>query len=108
MHLILPALAAIAITAASAQESTTSITSSASLSSASASASVSGSVNGTNATSTSSGPVTHTVAVGKAGNTFQPDVTLAQPGDTVGMCNKPSSFQSNDYQYSNFIPQTIP
>ena len=36
-------------------------------------------------TSTATDPVTHTVAVGKAGHTFQPDVTLAEVGDLIGM-----------------------
>ncbi|KIX97232.1 uncharacterized protein Z520_07347 [Fonsecaea multimorphosa CBS 102226] len=37
----------------------------------------------TNATSTTQGPITHTVAVALGGFTFVPDVTLAETGDTI-------------------------
>lgn len=58
-----------------ASSAASSVTSSAALTSASSS---------TNTTGTSSGPVTHTVAVAKGGHSFSPDVTLAEVGDTIG------------------------
>jgi len=36
------------------------------------------------ATSSTSESVTHTVAVGKGGHSFSPDVTLAEVGDVIG------------------------
>ena len=38
----------------------------------------------TTATTSTSGPITHTVAVAKGGHSFSPDVTLAEVGDVIG------------------------
>lgn len=58
-------------------------------SSVSSSASITSSADGStatdsNSTSTATSPVTHTIAVGKGGNTFTPDVTQAEVGDIIG------------------------
>ena len=49
-----------------------------------ASASLSSAPAPTPVTASTSGPVTHTIAVAKGGHSFSPDVTLAEVGDVIG------------------------
>ncbi|KAI1617357.1 hypothetical protein EDD36DRAFT_161798 [Exophiala viscosa] len=66
-----------------AQDSTSSSPASTDDSSAATTSYSSSAPTSTAATNTTSGPITHTVEVAEGGNTFVPDVVLAEAGDTI-------------------------
>lgn len=78
MKVLILAFAAL-LRLASAQDATTTAYADSATSSSSF-----GSTDSTTATSTSSQPFTTTIAVGRAGNTFEPDVVQISPGNYVG------------------------
>lgn len=71
--------------AASAVAQTTTYATSSYVASSISSSSYSADSTGTANATSSRVPVTHTIAAGKGGHTFSPDVVLAEVGDTIGM-----------------------